>query len=65
MEYGSIEREIHVEATPEVLYEVISTPEHVRGWWPDEAEFEREAGATGVVSWATGLRRRRRSYRSR
>jgi uncharacterized protein YndB with AHSA1/START domain len=51
MEYGSIEREIHVEAAPEVVYEVISTPEHVRGWWPDEAEFEREPGATGVVSW--------------
>jgi uncharacterized protein YndB with AHSA1/START domain len=51
MEYGSIEREIHVEATPEVVYEVISTPEHLRGWWPDEAEIEPTAGATGVVSF--------------
>jgi uncharacterized protein YndB with AHSA1/START domain len=51
MEFGRIEREIHVEAAPEVVYEVISTPEHVRGWWPDEAEFEPEPGATGVVSW--------------
>jgi uncharacterized protein YndB with AHSA1/START domain len=51
MEYGSIEREIHVEATPEVVYEVISTPEHLRGWWPDEAELEPVPGATGVISF--------------
>jgi uncharacterized protein YndB with AHSA1/START domain len=51
MEYGSIEREIHVEATPEVVYEVISTPEHLREWWPDEAELEPVPGATGVLSF--------------
>ncbi|TQF74297.1 polyketide cyclase [Rhodococcus spelaei] len=51
MEYGSIEREIHVEATPEVVYEVISKPEHLREWWPDEAELEPVPGATGVISF--------------
>jgi uncharacterized protein YndB with AHSA1/START domain len=51
MEYGSIEREIHVEARPEVVYEVISTPEHLRKWWPDEAELEPLPGATGVISF--------------
>lgn len=51
MEYGSIKREIHVEATPEVVYEVISTPEHLRQWWPDEAELEPVPGATGVISF--------------
>lgn len=51
MEYGSIEREIHVEATPEVVYEVISTPEHMREWWPDEADLEPVPGATGVISF--------------
>jgi uncharacterized protein YndB with AHSA1/START domain len=51
MEYGSIEREIHVEATPEVVYEVISTPEHLREWWPDEAELEPVAGATGAITF--------------
>ena len=50
MEYGSIEREIHIEATPEVVYEVISRPEHLREWWPDEAELEPVPGATGVIS---------------
>ncbi|MFW6204840.1 MAG: SRPBCC family protein [Actinomycetota bacterium] len=51
MEYGSIEREIYVDATPEVVYAVVSTPEHVREWWPDEADFEPVPGATGVISF--------------
>lgn len=50
-EYGSIEREIHVDASPEVVYKVISKPEHLREWWPDEAELEPVPGATGVVSF--------------
>lgn len=54
MEYGSIEREIHVDASPEVVYEVISTPEHVRQWWPDDAEFEPLPGASGAVSFGGG-----------
>jgi uncharacterized protein YndB with AHSA1/START domain len=51
MEYASIEREIHVEATPEVVYTVISTPEHLEQWWPDEAELEPVPGGTGVISF--------------
>ncbi len=51
MEYGSIEREIQVEATPDVVYEVISKPEHLRAWCPDEAELTPVPGATGVVSF--------------
>ena len=49
MEYGSIEREIHVNASPEVVFEVVSSPEHIREWWPDEAEIEPAAGATGRI----------------
>ncbi|UUU34783.1 SRPBCC domain-containing protein [Streptomyces sp. CA-210063] len=49
MEYGSIERELYIEATPEVVYEVISRPEHLREWWPDEAELKPVPGATGVI----------------
>ncbi|WP_042377314.1 SRPBCC family protein [Streptacidiphilus melanogenes] len=54
MEFGSIEREIHVDATPEVVYEVVSTPEHLRGWWPDEAEFESAPGGTGTFRFGDG-----------
>lgn len=51
MEYGTIEREIHIDATPEVVYEVVSSPEHLREWWPDEAELEPVPGGTGVISF--------------
>ena len=49
----SIEREIRVEASPDVVYEVISSPEHLREWWPDDAELEAKPGAVGSVSFGT------------
>ena len=49
MEFGSIEREIFVEAAPEIVFEVVSSPEHLKEWWPDEAQVEAVAGATGRV----------------
>ncbi|MFR9775578.1 SRPBCC domain-containing protein [Micromonospora sp. MS34] len=51
MEYGSIERDIQVDASPEVVFEVISRPEHMREWWPDDARFEPLAGAPGELVW--------------
>jgi uncharacterized protein YndB with AHSA1/START domain len=48
MEYGSIEREIYVDASPEVVFEIISRPEHLTEWWPDEAEIE-PAGTAGQI----------------
>lgn len=49
MEYGTIEREIYIEASPEVVFEVISRPEHVQRWWPDEAHYEPIAGSSGEI----------------
>ena len=40
MEYGTLEREIHIEASPDTVFEVISSPEHLTQWWPDEADYE-------------------------
>ena len=54
MEYASIEREIHVDAPPEVVFEVISQPEHVRDWWYAESDVQPVAGATGELVWADG-----------
>jgi uncharacterized protein YndB with AHSA1/START domain len=51
MEYGSIEREIHVDASPEVVFEVISRPEHLREWWPDEATLDPVPGGLGELVW--------------
>jgi uncharacterized protein YndB with AHSA1/START domain len=51
MEYGSIERELRIDAAPEVVYEVISSPEHMCEWWPDGAELVPTAGATGTITF--------------
>ncbi|NUR07061.1 MAG: polyketide cyclase [Nocardioidaceae bacterium] len=51
MAHGSIERDIHVEASPEVVFEVVSRPEHIREWWPDDARFEPAPGAPGELVW--------------
>jgi uncharacterized protein YndB with AHSA1/START domain len=51
MEYGSIEREIHVDASPEVVFEVVSSPEHISQWWTDDAGFEVTPGAVGEFVW--------------
>jgi uncharacterized protein YndB with AHSA1/START domain len=49
LEYGSIEREIHVEASPDIVFEVISSPVHLQEWWPDEATLDPVPGATGEL----------------
>ena len=51
MELGSIERELHIDATPEVVYLVITSPEHLREWWPDDADLEPVVGARGTVTF--------------
>ena len=51
MEIGTIEREIHIEAAPEVVYQVVSTPEHLKQWWPEDAELDPEPGGTGTVTF--------------
>ncbi len=49
MEYGTLEREIFVEASPEVVFEVVSSPDHLQQWWPDEAHYEPVPGSTGEI----------------
>jgi uncharacterized protein YndB with AHSA1/START domain len=49
VEQGTIEREIFVEAAPEVVFDVVSSPEHVQEWWPDEAAYEPVPGAAGEI----------------
>ena len=46
-ELGKIERSIEIDASRETVYEVITSPMHLREWWPDEALFEAKPGATG------------------
>ncbi len=51
MELGTIERDIQVEAAPEVVFEVISRPEHIKEWWPDDASLEPVTGGSGELVW--------------
>ena len=49
MEYGTIEREVQIDASPATVFEVITSPEHLKEWWPDEAVVEPTPGATGEL----------------
>jgi uncharacterized protein YndB with AHSA1/START domain len=49
MEFGSLVRELQIDASPEIVFDVVSNPAHVREWWPDEADFEPVPGATGEI----------------
>ncbi|WP_068201189.1 SRPBCC domain-containing protein [Isoptericola dokdonensis] len=52
MEMGTIERQLYVEAAPEVVFAVVSEPEHVKRWWPDEADYPLEPGGPGRIGFA-------------
>lgn len=54
MEYASIEREIQIDAAPDVVFDVVSNPAHVREWWPDEAEYAPEPGGAGRIGFSQG-----------
>ena len=54
MEYAGIDREIHIEASPEVVFGVISRPEHIREWWYADCDVQPTPGATGELVWADG-----------
>jgi uncharacterized protein YndB with AHSA1/START domain len=51
MEHGTIEREIYVDAAPEILFDVVSSPDHITEWWPDEAHYEVMPGSTGDMAF--------------
>jgi uncharacterized protein YndB with AHSA1/START domain len=52
MEYGSIEREFHIDASPEVVFEVITSPAHIREWWSADADLEASVGYRGELAWS-------------
>jgi uncharacterized protein YndB with AHSA1/START domain len=49
MELGTIEREIFVEASPDVVFEVVSSPDHLKEWWPDDARYDPTPGSPGEI----------------
>ncbi|GEL98237.1 SRPBCC family protein [Cellulomonas terrae] len=52
MEFGSIEREIHVDASPETVFAVVTSPEHIREWWGGaETDLTPTPGTVSSVGW--------------
>src|SRR5260370_33980497 len=51
VEFGKLEREIRIDAAPEIVFDVVSRPEHIKMWWSDDASFEPAPGAVGELMW--------------
>src|SRR3954447_5146819 len=49
MEFGAITREIYVDASPNVVFDVVSSPDHLKEWWPDDAHYEPTPGSVGDI----------------
>ena len=54
MAYASIEREIHIDAPPEVVFDVVSQPEHIKQWRGAETEIGPVAGSSSALVWPGG-----------
>jgi uncharacterized protein YndB with AHSA1/START domain len=46
-----VEREVLIEAPIHVVWEVITKPEHVVGWFSDAAELDLRPGGAGVLTF--------------
>ena len=56
MSAEKVEREILIEAPPEVVWGVLTEPEQIGRWFSDEAELEQRAGTDGTLTWRPGGR---------
>lgn len=55
MEHGTIEREIHIDATPEVVFDVLTSPEHIREWWNGaDTDVTPTPGTVARLAWGEG-----------
>ncbi len=48
-ELATITKQVHIDAAPQVVYEVITSPDHIVKWWADEAELEPMPEGHGVL----------------
>jgi len=51
-----VEREVLIEASPDVVWGVITEPEQISRWFSDEAQVEGRVGADGTLTWRPGGR---------
>jgi uncharacterized protein YndB with AHSA1/START domain len=50
-DYASITREMYIDASPDIVFQVVSTPEHIAGWWTDQVDFDQAPGGSGFVAF--------------
>jgi uncharacterized protein YndB with AHSA1/START domain len=46
-----IEREILIDAPVEVVWAVVTEPEHISGWFSDSVELDLRPGGTALLHW--------------
>jgi uncharacterized protein YndB with AHSA1/START domain len=46
-----IEREILIEAPVEIVWAVVTEPEHISGWFSDSVELDLSPGGNAVLHW--------------
>ena len=51
---NAIEKEVVIEAPPEVVWRVVTDPEQIRQWFADEAEVELRVGGSGRLRFKSG-----------
>ena len=51
---NQIEREVLIEAPVEVVWAVITAPDHIRQWFAEEAEVELRIGGSGRLAFKSG-----------
>ncbi len=47
MNHETIEREVFVQASPEIVFDVVSSPDQLKNWWPDDAQYDPTPGSAG------------------
>ena len=56
MAADTVEREILIEASPEVVWSVITEPSQISCWFSDEADVDARTGGDGTLTWKPGGR---------
>lgn len=51
MGVDSIEREVLIDAPVEVVWSIVTEPEHIGRWFSDSAEIDLQPGGELVLSW--------------
>jgi len=51
MEPGKFELTHRIDAAPDIVYDVVTDPAHIKRWWNVDADVEPTAGSVGVMTW--------------